>query len=77
MTSLQPGDGHLHHPDGSHRWSGGPTEPHAREGYLAVMRDHLALHRRGDDGQPHLLAQPVSVAVQRPRWGTRELGGPS
>lgn len=45
MSSLHRGDRHLHHADGSHRWSGGPPDQRGRDAYLAALREHLQLHR--------------------------------
>jgi hypothetical protein len=47
MSSLHRGDQHLHHADGSHRWSGGPPDQRGRDAYLAALRAHLAQHRTG------------------------------
>jgi hypothetical protein len=47
MSSLHRGDRHLHHADGSHRWSGGPADTRGREAYLSALREHLAQHRAG------------------------------
>jgi hypothetical protein len=65
---LQPYDGHLHGVDGSHRWSGGPADPKARLGWLAVMREHVFLHRWPPvEDEVRLLAQPVRVPKLPPR----------
>jgi hypothetical protein len=45
MSSMHPGDRHLHHVDGSHRWSGGPPDPRGREAFQAALREHLRQHR--------------------------------
>jgi hypothetical protein len=46
VSSLLPGDERLHHSDGSHRWSGGPTSPREREAFLAALREHMERHRQ-------------------------------
>jgi hypothetical protein len=51
MSSLHPGDRHLHHVDGSHRWSGGPPDPRGHEAYLAALREHLRQHRSWPPGR--------------------------
>jgi len=53
MSSLHPGDRHLHHVDGSHRWSGGPPDPRGHEAYLAALREHLRQHRSWPPNRPN------------------------
>lgn len=64
MSSLRPGDQHLHHCDGSHRWSGGPADPRANEAYLAALRDHIDQHRAVFTSQP-VPQQPTPARRRR------------
>jgi hypothetical protein len=52
VSSLHHTDRHMHHEDGSHRWSGGPPDRAGHEVWLAELRAHLADHKAD------LLAEP-------------------
>ncbi len=43
MSSLNLDDGHMHHHDGSHRWTGGPAHMPI-EVWHAILRQHMAEH---------------------------------
>lgn len=45
VSSLRPGDEHLRHHDGSHRWSGGPADDRGRAAYQVALRVHMEAHR--------------------------------
>lgn len=49
MSSIHPGDEHLHHSDWSHRWSGGPADDAGQAAYQQALRAHMEAHAAGED----------------------------